>query len=460
MSDTRSLKLANTLKEPGGILNMKKKGGIFYGWWILVASFLIMSFLYAPISNVVSLFTVPVTEELGFGRAEFTTYYTVMATTAMLTAPIAGRLMKMMDIRLYMSIFTVLGAGAYIGFSNATELMDFLIFAVPMGMALAGGSLIPVSVLITNWFNAKRGLSLGIALAGTGFGSMILNPLVTWIITAYGWRTAYLVIGILILVVIVPLILFVIKESPADKGLLPLGEEKNSNGTQETTNKVLVGVTQKQALKSVSFWALCAGILVGGVVVNSMIINLVPYLTDLGTPPKQVALLLSTAALMVLAAKMLAGRLYDKLGLLTTLAIIVTSDIICFLFLMKGNYLIPGLLYTVFAALGSTAVTVTPAYLTSVLFGEKEFSTKYGIVSLFTSLGAAITPLVSGFIYNINHSYALLLNVLIVLAVVEFILFFIAVKTKPKFGLDSDIEQGMENEFIYHHEGNKENRLV
>lgn len=386
---------------------MNEKGGIFYGWWILVAGFLIMTFLYAPIANLVSLFTKPVTEELGFGRAEFTMYYTVMATTAMIIAPIAGRLMKKMDIRVYMTIFTLLGAGAYIGFSFATELIHFLLFAVPMGMALTGAGMIPVSVLITNWFNAKRGLSLGIALSGTGFGSMILSPLVTWIITAHGWRTAYLAIGILILVVLVPLIIFVIKLSPADKGLLPLGEEETSNGAPQ---KELVGVTQKEAFKSVSFWALCAGILVGGIVVNSMIINLVPYLTDIGTPTQQAALLLSLASAMVIGAKLLVGRLYDKLGLIKTLTFIVASDIICFLFLLKANLLIPGILYTLFSALGSTAVTVTPAYLTGALFGEKEYSSKYGTVALFTSLGAAVAPIAAGLIYNINHSYGLLIK--------------------------------------------------
>ncbi|MFL0366024.1 MFS transporter [Pseudobacillus sp. 179-B 2D1 NHS] len=417
---------------------MNEKGGIFYGWWILVAGFLIMTFLYAPIANLVSLFTKPVTEELGFGRAEFTMYYTVMATTAMIIAPIAGRLMKKMDIRVYMTIFTLLGAGAYIGFSFATELIHFLLFAVPMGMALTGAGMIPVSVLITNWFNAKRGLSLGIALSGTGFGSMILSPLVTWIITAHGWRTAYLAIGILILVVLVPLIIFVIKLSPADKGLLPLGEEETSNGAPQ---KELVGVTQKEAFKSVSFWALCAGILVGGIVVNSMIINLVPYLTDIGTPTQQAALLLSLASAMVSGAKLLVGRLYDKLGLIKTLTFIVASDIICFLFLLKANLLIPGILYTLFSALGSTAVTVTPAYLTGALFGEKEYSSKYGTVALFTSLGAAVAPIAAGLIYNINHSYGLLIKVLIALAVVEFVLFFIAIKSKPKFDLNSDISQ-------------------
>lgn len=417
---------------------MGKGKNIFYGWWILVAGFLIMAFLYAPIANLVSIFIKPVTEDLGIGRAEFTMYFTISAISGMVIAPIAGVLMKKMNIKIYMTLFTLLGAGAYIGFSFATKLSHFFIFAVPMGIALVGAGLIPVSVLITNWFNVKRGLSLGIALSGTGFGSMLLNPLVTWIITAYGWRNGYLFIAILMLVIVLPLILFVIKLSPADKGLFPLGEENVSNGIP---TKDLQGVTQKEAFRSVSFWSLCLAIVVGGVVVNSMMLNLVPYLTDIGSTAQRAAMLLSLSAMMIIVAKLLVGRLYDKLGLIQTLAIIVASDIICFLFLMKGNLLIPGILFAVFASLGSTAVTVTPAYLTGVLYGEKDYSSKYGTISLFISLGAALAPIVAGLIYNINHSYELLIKMLIVFAVVEFLLFFIAIKFKPKNNVNLDVSE-------------------
>ncbi|MEW9673322.1 MFS transporter [Ammoniphilus sp. 3BR4] len=417
---------------------MNKKGKIFYGWWILAASFMIMTFLYAPIANLISLFTVPVTEELGIGRSEFTTYFSIMALVSMFTAPIAGGLMKKLDIRVYLAFFTVLGAISYIGFSFATKLFHFYIFAVPMGAALAGAAMIPVSVLITNWFNEKRGLCLGIALSGTGFGGAILSPIVTWLISAYGWRTAYLTIGILILVLLVPLAVFVIKLSPADKGLLPLGEAPATNGIEK---KAVMGVTQKQAFKSASFWALCLAIVIAGIVVNSMIINLVPYLTDLGTPAQTAAFLLSLASAAVIVGKLLVGRLFDRLGLVTALFIICAGSLVSFVFLMKGNLLIPGILFTVFSALGATAVSVTPAYLTGVLYGEKEFSAKYGTISLFNSLGAAITPIVTGLIYNINHSYGLLINTLMVLAIVEFGLFLLAIKTKPKFGLNQDFPQ-------------------
>jgi len=416
--------------------------GIFYGWWIVVACVVIMTFMYAPIINLVSLYTVPVTEELGIGRSEFMTYYTIMALVGMIFCPIAGRLMRKMDIRLYLTIFTVLGTLSYIGFSFATTSLHFYLYAVLMGAALAGAALIPTPVLITNWFNEKRGLCLGIALAGSGLGGVILSPVINWLISDYGWRSAYFITGITMLVLIVPISIFIIRLKPADIGLAPLGEVKNLTPSSD----ILEGLSQKEAFRSLSFWALCAAIVVGGVVVNGMIINLAPYLKDIGGTPQQAALLLSLGSAMVIVGKLLIGRLYDKLGTITTLVIICASGLVSFLFLMKGNLLIPGILYSIFTGFGATAVTVTPAYLTSSLYGEKEYSAKFGIVSLFSTLGAALTPIVSGAIYNINHSYGLLLNVLIGLSIVLFVLFIIAIKTKPKSIAISDaMEYKLEN---------------
>ena len=352
----------------------------------------------------------------------------------MAVGPIAGKLMKKIDIRLYLTLFIVIGAIAFVGFSFATKLIHFYLFAILMGAALIGGAMIPASVLITNWFNEKRGLCLGIALSGSGFGGIILSPLVNWLITAYGWRSAYLAIGVLIFVVLVPLAVFVIRLNPADKGLLPLGEPKSLNSTQ----RIFTGTTQGETFKSVSFWALCLAITIGGIVVNSMLINLAPYLNEIGTTAKTAALLLSLGSAMVIVGKLLIGRLFDRLGLTTTLLIISAGSLVSFLFLMKANLVLPAIFYGVFSGLGATAVTVTPAYITGALYGEKEFGAKYGIVSIFISLGAAITPIISGAIYNINHSYGLLLNVLIVLSVVQFAIFLLAIKTKPKFDLNSD----------------------
>lgn len=411
-------------------MNKKK---IFFGWWIVIASFMIMTFLYTPIVNLVSLYTKPVTEELGIGRTQFSTYYTIMALVSMVACPIAGKLMRKIDIRLYLTVCTILGALSYIGFSFSTKLVHFYLLAVPMGISLAGAAIIPTSVLITNWFIEKRGLCLGLALSGSGFGGIILSPLNNWIISSYGWRASYLITGIMILVLIVPFTVFLIRFSPADIGLKAYGDTKvvTSGKTEE-----LKGITQGQAFKSVSFWSLCLAIVVSGVVVNSMIVNLSPYLTDIGASAKTAAMILSLSSAMVILGKLFVGRFFDKVGLKIVLILICVSNIASFVFLLKGNLIIPAVLYAVFTGFGATAVTVTPSYITASLYGEKEYGAKYGIVSLFSSLGAAICPLVSGMIYNINKSYTTLLYVLIVLAFVALCLFLFAVKTKPKFDVE------------------------
>ncbi|WP_045524536.1 MFS transporter [Neobacillus niacini] len=417
---------------------MNKNGKIFYGWWIVVATFMIMTLIYGTIANLVSLFILPVTKELRVGIPQFLLYFSIMAFAGMAIGPIASRLMKKIDIRLYLTLFILITALAFVGFSFSTKLIHFYLFAILMGAGMVGGSLIPVSVLITNWFNDKRGLSLGLALSGSGFGGVILSPVVNWLITAYGWRSAYLTLGILIFVVLVPLAVFVIRLNPADKGLLPLGEGKSVKNAQK---KVLTGITQGELLKSLSFWALSLAILVGGIVVNSMLISLAPYLNEIGTTAKTAALLLSLSSAMVIVAKLLIGRLFDKLGLITTVLFISAGSLVSFLFLMKANVVLPAILYSIFSGIGSTAITVTPAYITGALYGEKEYGANYGAVSIFISLGAGITPIVSGALYNINHSYGLILNVLIILSIVQFLLFFIAVKTKPKFSLNPDISK-------------------
>jgi len=126
---------------------MEKKGGIFYGWWIVVAAFMIMTFIYAPIANLVSLFILPVTKELGFSASQFMLYFTIMALAAMAIGPFAGKLMKKIDIRAYLTLFILISAAAFIGFSFATKLIHFYLFAVLMGAGLSGGAMIPASVL-------------------------------------------------------------------------------------------------------------------------------------------------------------------------------------------------------------------------------------------------------------------------------------------------------------------------
>lgn len=209
-------------------------------------------------------------------------------------------------------------------------------------------------------------------------------------------------------------------------GLLPLGEKSG-------TIPKITGVTQKEAVSSLSFWALCGGIIVAGIVINSLLTALSPILTDMGYTPKHAATLLSITLATVTAGKILIGRTYDKIGVNKTLLIIGVCTLLSIISLKLAAVFVFGILYTILSGVSGTNITVTPAFLTGALYGNKDFGAKYGIVAIFTSLGAALGPVVGGAIYNINQSYDTLMSLLMVLSVVSYALFAIAAKTRPVF---------------------------
>ncbi|WP_019244294.1 MULTISPECIES: MFS transporter [Bacillus] len=407
---------------------MAKNSKIFYGWWIVLTAFMSMTFLFAPVVNLISFFTDPVSKDLGIERSQFSYYFTIVTLVGMVVAPIAGNLLKRVNIRVFMTVCTILGAGSYIGFSFATNIWVIYALSVLQGIALLAGCIVPSSVLIANWFNEKRGLALGIALSGSGVGGIILTPIVSYLIESFGWRTTYLIIGFVILITVVPLTLFVVRFRPSDIGLTPLGESPTQN-----KERVLTGVSQKDAIKTLSFWILCLAIIVTGIVANTMIINLAPFLTDIGAPVSKAAFLMSLGSAMVIVGKLVVGKLFDNLKIDIMIIALGVCNILSFVFLKNADAMLSGILYATFTGFGATALTIAPSYITPYIFGEKDFGPIFGIVSTFSSLGTALSAVFGGIVYGINHSYFLVLNVLIVLSVVSFCLYFLAVRLKPKY---------------------------
>lgn len=418
---------------------MNKKSNIFYGWWIVLGCFTLLLTIYPPVINTVSVYTKPITEALGFGRAEYMLYFTIMALASMFGCPIVGNLIKKYDIRMIMTAGVILVSLSLIGFSCSSKLIHFYIFAIPEGLGLAATCLIPPGVLLTNWFKEKRGLAMGVALAGSGIGGAIISNFTVWLITTYSWRTAYVVIAIIILVLSIPFTTLVIRSTPEEKGLLPFG------GNKAVSNK-LVGLTQKETIRTLSFYLLCAAILIAGIVINGLLVNISPYLTDIGYSAKNAGLLLSISLLTMTLGKIIIGVSYDKFGLYITFFIVSLSSLLAVITLKSAVVLAFGIAYTILFGIAAANITVSPSFITATLFGNKDYSSNYGIIAIFTSLAGAIAPIVSGAIYSISNSYSSLLYGYMALSVLAYILLVLAAKTKPKFDTSVIDSKGVSNE--------------
>ncbi len=409
---------------------MEKKK-FFYGWWIMLTMFMSMTFFFAPIVNLLSLFTDPVSTDLGVSRTDFTFYYTIVTLTGMISAPFAGRILQKVDARVYLTVLTLFGIASFIGFSMAQSIWVFYALGVLQGIALVAGSVIPASVLITNWFVEKRGLALGIALAGSGVGGVLLSPVIAMCLHAVGWRGTYLVLAAIVAITVLPFTIFIVRFKPSEKGMVALGEQ--ANAAQAQAQAPAPGLTQKQAMSTPAFWVLSIAILLTGIVVNTMLVNLTPYLSDLGVTVAIASLVLAIGSGTVIAGKLICGRLFDLMNTRVVLIILGVCNLLSFVSLIFASSLTFGILYSLFTAMGACALTIAPTYVASVLFGRRDFSGIFGVLSMFTSVGTAIAAVFGGLLLNATGSWNIVLYALMALAIISMVLYLVALSLKPKW---------------------------
>lgn len=408
----------------------KSNGKFFYGWWIVLGCTVIMAVLFASIINTFSLYVLPVTQELGIGRSSFTYFYSIVTIVSMLANPVFGMLINKIDIRAMVSGCVILAFLGDLLLSRSTGLGMIYAGGVIMGIALSGGATIPVSVLITNWFKKQRALCIGIAMAGSGIGALIFSPLATWLIGSYGWRTAYLVMGIIILACILPFSLFIFRLKPEDKGLIAYGADEVAD--EEKKPAEATGFSYKETLKKPMFWLLCATIILVAIVINAVVVNFAPMLTDLGAPKNVITVSLSLAGIFIIIGKILAGRVFDRFGSMIGTLMLMFCCIVQFFFLYNPTTMIMALLFIVFHGLSAPSANLLPAIIIGPLFGDRDYSSKYGITSLCASLGAALSSFVAGFFYNASHSYIGLINFSLGASVVCLVLFVLIIRSAQK----------------------------
>jgi sugar phosphate permease len=197
---------------------MTKRKSIFYGWWILIARLLIsIGWAASPFAVILK----PLMNEFNTGRGEISILSSISLVSGAICSYFVARLLEKHSARKFMLWGSVMGG---IGFLlsaavNSIWQLYVLFFIVGIGMNGIGGS-VPLVILISKWFIKKRGLALGIAWSGFPLGAMVVTPIIGIIATDMGWRATFLFAGALTLVISIPIILFVIRDTPEEKGLL------------------------------------------------------------------------------------------------------------------------------------------------------------------------------------------------------------------------------------------------
>ena len=411
----------------------QKKNRIHYAWWILLGLCIIVGLGKGALNNSAGLFLTPVSKDLGIGMGNLSLYFSVSAVIMIIFLPLGGKLMAKYDTRLILTVSIILQAGAFALFGLMSSVWGWYLLAIPLAVGGVFITVIGGPVLINQWFKKKNGLALGIlSAAGGGLGA-IAQPVVGNLIANQGWRTAYILVGVAVIVIIVPIILLIIKRSPQDKGLRPYGaEEMDSKSSMNTAKGSEKGVTLAVAKKSSAFY----GLVIFFFLVTSIAsfsAHIPTFLMNKGFDVTFAGNIMGTFMIGVLIGSLLIGFLTDRIGSKNTALLAMGLGLIamCLLLFSVTSTLVITIAVGLFGMVSSSIGTLGPA-LTSSLFGNKEYSQIYSNASLGLAISSIVALPAYGYVFDFTGSYNIALYSIIIMLIINIIIIIMAFKGKKK----------------------------
>jgi MFS family permease len=385
--------------------------GTFYGWWIVAASFLILLItvgiaLYAP-----PVFLLPLQDQFGWSRAAIAGGGSLAAVTGGILSPFVGAWIDKYGSRMVMAIGALLMGCAFATFSLMQSLWHLYAINVLAAAGTTCVAWIPNQALVSNWFSRKRGLAMGVALAGIGFGGLAMSPLAGLLIARLGWRLAFAALSSLLFVIVVGVILAVVRSRPADLGLLPDGEPATpklpgmaqADGAEE--KPAVGGLTLRDSVRTSAFWVLALASLLWAFASLSIIAHLVAFLSDVGFEGQTAAASLGLAIGVSVAGRVIFGLVADRVTkkfVMGSALLVHGLSAVCLLSIRS-----PGALpaFVILFGMGVGGGAVLLPLLVGEYFGLASFAGILGLTMAAATVGAAVGPVLTGRIYDVTGSY-------------------------------------------------------
>jgi MFS family permease len=374
--------------------------GFFYGYFVVGASLLIMATMWG-VYYAFGVFFKPVLNEFGWTKAMTSGAFSLASMMNGLLAVAVGGLTDKFGPRMVM---TVCGLFLGLGFMLMSQISNvfhlYLFYGIFVGAGMSG-SFIPLTSTVARWFFKRRGLMTGIVAAGSGIGALIGPPVASRLIPIYGWRTSYVILGSITLLVVVLSAQF-IKRDPTQVGQIPYGKNQRE---QVELNLRAEGLSLKEAVSSTRFWIFFTTGFCYGYCVFAIMVHIIPHAIESGISAVRAANILAAIGCLSIVGKVLLGRVGDIVGnrrtlilgfILMSLALIglVPAPIAWMLFLIAGLF---GF------AFGGIAVSHSP--LVAELCGVRSHGVILGVFGMSVGWGGAMGPLLTGYLFDVTNSY-------------------------------------------------------
>lgn len=385
----------------------QKVKGFFHGWILVITLTLVMTVVYGT-SFSFSVFLKPLSEWFGGTRASISGAFAMSLWVSGLLAVLTGALTDKYGPRRVVAIGGFLGGLGYLLISRLGALWHLYAGFAVIAMNTST-TWTPIIATVSRWFTNKRVLALGIVTAGIGLGQMLMPPLAAYLIEANGWRTAYIVLAVLIWVIVIPAAIPA-RHSPQDMGLLPDGANPKSNAIRQDEHASTMETTEwsfPEAARTVTFWLLMALNIVLAATLFMAGIHIVAYATDVGVAATSAALILIFMGGANILSKVIAGGIAARYGSkVTTLLFLVCVVISLFAFTVTRDLRVFFIVAALFG-FGFGGCAPPLASMVAEFFGLRSVGVIMGVVGIAWAAGCALGTFMGDYIFDISGSYVM-----------------------------------------------------
>lgn len=391
-------------------VSVSSGGTSFYGWTILAAAFVIITMSIGMLFTL-AIFLKPLEESMGWSRSSISSVGLLNWVVMGLGGVLAGFISDRVGTRAVVLVGSgVLGLGLVLS-SQVTALWQLY---VTFGILVAGGVsafYVPLTVLAIKWFGDRRGMAASVVSAGNGAGILLLSPLTRWLVNELDWRMAFLILGDLAWLVVIPAALL-LRDAPSTlegsavgrRGLLLSGGAPT--GGQPASRGQTVGIRPWGIFRSWPFWAIALTHFACCAAHSGPIFHLVTHAIDQGVARMSAAGLLGLSGLSSIFGRVGTGIVADRVGAKPTLiAALALQAFTVFAFLFVRDL---GPLSALTFVFGIAYGASMPLYalVTREYFGEQALGTAFGAVFFISCIGMGLGSYGGGFLYDALGSYA------------------------------------------------------
>ena len=401
--------------------------GVYYGWYVMFTAMFIAG-VTTGARNGFGVFVIPMSEDLEFSRTGISVAAGIGWLLNGITQPLVGHLFDKFNSRKVILI-SLLVAGLATAALSLTFHLYFLIFlfGFVLSTAMSGASIGTLMPLLARWFVKRRTLVLGLVASGSSIGGMVLIIFSGYLVALFDWKVSWITLGAIVAFLAVPLGFMFLRNNPSEMGLLPDGDPDPAAGGASSPPVRQRGMFEVEqwyhSFRSPPIWNLSAAYTVCGITVGLLSVHFVPYADgQLGVDPKLAATIFGVLTGLNAIGAVGGGWLADRFGRKNVLGTVYSVRCLAYLVLIGGliaversidipligSAALPSLwIFAILAGFSWIASVPITASLTAEVYGLRALATISGISFLCHQIGAFISIILGGVLYDMTGSYLL-----------------------------------------------------